>query len=242
MLAIYSTIEPYLAAVGLSAVGFGGVFLAAFGAMKLFGDRWVTAKFNERLEAFKHGQQREIETLKFSFSAAMDRASKLHQREFETLPDAWSTLIDGFNSVLAFTAAFQSYPDIGRMSDPELDEFFLDKEFSKSSEIEIRSSENKNKALQRAIFWLRHGKATDKLREHHVLILKKGIFMSSDIKARFVAIGDLSWDALSEHRLKYELEEYGERPKRDALDKVGNKLVNELETIIRDRLWSDVRS
>lgn len=239
---MYSTIEPYLAAVGLSAVGFGGIFLAVFGAMKVFGDKWVNSKFNERLEAFKHGQQREIETLKFGFSAAMDRASKLHQREFETLPDAWSTLIDGFNSVLAFTAAFQSYPDINRMSDAELDEFFLDNEFSKSSEIEIKSSDNRNKALQKAIFWLRHGKAADKLREHHALILKQGIFMSADIKARFVAIGDLSWDALSEHRIKYELEEYGERPQRDALERVGNRLLNELETIIRDRLWSDVRA
>jgi hypothetical protein len=60
----YNSIQPYLAALGLSALGFGIVFLAAVAAVKWFGESWVTSKFSERLEAFKHAQQREIEQLK----------------------------------------------------------------------------------------------------------------------------------------------------------------------------------
>jgi hypothetical protein len=89
----YQAIEPYLAALGLSALGLGGIFLVAIAAVKWFGERWVTSKFNERLEAFKHAQQREIEQLKLQINASMDRAVKLHQREFETLPEAWATLV-----------------------------------------------------------------------------------------------------------------------------------------------------
>jgi len=46
------------------------------------------------LLAYKHEQQKELEHLKFSINAQMDRATKLHQREFEALPEAWSNSTD----------------------------------------------------------------------------------------------------------------------------------------------------
>jgi hypothetical protein len=92
MLNLYRAIEPYLAALGLTALSAGVIFAALFGAMRWFGESWINSKFSERLEAFKHAQQREIEHLKFQINASMDRAVKLHQREFETVPEAWSSL------------------------------------------------------------------------------------------------------------------------------------------------------
>ena len=142
----YGAIEPYLAAVGLSVVGFGSVFLACFAVLKWFGERWVTAKFSERLEAFKHAQQREIEQLKFQINASMDRAVKLHQREFETLPQAWSTLVIAYNSVKSFTSPLQSYADVRRMNDTELDEFLNDTNLANSQKDDIKKAGDRNKA------------------------------------------------------------------------------------------------
>jgi cell division protein FtsB len=89
VLELYHAIEPYLAAFGFTALSAAIVFGALFGALKWFGENWINSKFSERLEAFKYAQQRELEQLKFQINASMDRAVKLHQREFETLPEAW---------------------------------------------------------------------------------------------------------------------------------------------------------
>ena len=208
--------------------------------MKLFGEHWVTAKFSERLEAFKHGQQREIETLKFSFSASIDRATKLHQREFETLPEAWATLVTAFNSVAAFTAAFQSYADISRMNKDDLEEFFADSDLSKSQQREIELSDDRNSAYQEVVFRIKYTKTADNLREHHLLLVKRAIFMSADLEKQFLEIGDLCWETLSEHRVKHELKEFGARPKKQEFDSTGRQLLDRLEIVVRDRLWSDV--
>jgi protein-S-isoprenylcysteine O-methyltransferase Ste14 len=38
------------------AVG-GGAAAIAFALFRIFGEKWLSAKFNERLEAYKHAQQ-----------------------------------------------------------------------------------------------------------------------------------------------------------------------------------------
>jgi hypothetical protein len=65
MLEIYRAIESYLAALGLTALSASVIFGALYAALKWFGEQWITSKFSERLESFKHAQQREIEQLKF---------------------------------------------------------------------------------------------------------------------------------------------------------------------------------
>jgi hypothetical protein len=240
MLEIYRMIEPYLAALGLTALSGAVIFGALFGAIKWFGESWMASKFSERLEAFKYAQQREIEQLKFQINASMDRAVKLHQREFETLPEAWSTLVTAFSSVRAFTAAFQSYADVGRMRDAEINEFLADSGLSTAQQDDIRNSADRNKAYQEAIFWQRLNKVQDDFRTHHLFLLKNAIFMPSAIKAKFTAFGDLAWDALMERKISQEMKDWRERSKIEKLEKLGDALLLELETDIQKRLWSDV--
>jgi len=58
MLDLYRAIEPYRPALGFTALSAGVIFAALFGAMRWFGESWIASKFSERLEAFKHAQQR----------------------------------------------------------------------------------------------------------------------------------------------------------------------------------------
>jgi hypothetical protein len=238
----YNVIQPYLAAVGLSALGFGSVFLAAVAAVKWFGESWVTSKFSERLEAFKHAQQREIEQLKFQISASMDRATKLHQREFETVPEAWSTLVAAFNSIKAFTSPFQSYADVGRMTDQELEEFLDGTDLGKAQKNDILTSADRNSAYQQAVFWSRFTVVQNDYRKHRTFLLKNAIFMPAAMKAKFSAIGDLAWDALAEHRINHEMKAWSKRPQLEKFEKLGDGMLLELEIEIQRRLWSDVPS
>ena len=47
MLEIYRIIQPYLAALGLTALTTGIILGALYGALKWFGEKWVTSKFTE---------------------------------------------------------------------------------------------------------------------------------------------------------------------------------------------------
>ena|SRR5215207_8611448 len=90
-----------LATIGAALVGFGLSGAIAFALFKFRGERWVNAKFEERLAAYRPEQQKEIENFKFNINKLMDRATKLHQREFEVLPEIWSKLNDAFGATQA---------------------------------------------------------------------------------------------------------------------------------------------
>jgi hypothetical protein len=78
----------------------------AFGMFKLFAEKWLNSKFQRQLEEFKHAQQKEIEQLRFRINAMMDRATKLHQRAFDVLPEAWSRLNDACGKTLALVRPY----------------------------------------------------------------------------------------------------------------------------------------
>lgn len=192
MMAVYHAIEPYLAALGLTALSASVILGGVYAALKSFGDKWVTSKFSERLEAFKHQQQREIERLKFQINASMDRATKLHQREFETLPEAWSKLLNAYNTVRAFTSPFQSHPAVGRMNDSELDEFLATTEFSDAEKSEVKTElADRDRTYQKLLFQYRLGAAFKACRESNDFLQKGAIFLPVSIKQRFDGLSDM---------------------------------------------------
>jgi hypothetical protein len=70
--------------------------------------------------------------------------------------------------------------------------------------------------------------------------MKNAIFMPPSMKAQFTAIGDLAWDALTERRISQEMQDWRQRTNIEKFGKTGDKLLQELETEIQKRLWSDV--
>src|SRR4051794_22694874 len=109
---MWAVIEPLLATLGGVAVALGLTGAAAFGLFKLVGEKWLTARFDERLAEYRHAQQKELERLRFKINGLMDRATKLHQKEFEALPEAWGKLADANAIVQAIVSPLQQYPDL----------------------------------------------------------------------------------------------------------------------------------
>ena len=156
------------------------------------------------------------------------------------MPEAWSKLVTAFNSIKVFTHPFQSYADVARMTNQELDEFLDDSELTKAQKDDIRNSGDRNKTYQEVIFWHRLAKVQNDFRTHNVFLLKNAIFMPSAMKAKFTAISDLAWDALMEHKINHEMKTWKERPRLQKFEKLGDDMLLELETEIQKRLWSDV--
>ena len=140
-------VELLLKAAGIVVLAGGGAAGLILGPFRYFADKWLTSKFDQRLEQFKHAQQVEMENLRFRINSLFDRTTKLHQREFEVVPTAWALLVECKNQVSAFITAFQQYPDLDRMTGPQLDEFLEDSFLAKWQRDEIKSRDQKGGLL-----------------------------------------------------------------------------------------------
>jgi hypothetical protein len=231
-------VELLLKAAGIVVLAGGGAAGLILGPFRYFADKWLTSKFDKRLEQFKHAQQMEMENLRFRINSLFDRTTKLHQREFEAVPTAWALLVECKNQVSAFITAFQQYPDLDRMTGPQLDEFLEDSFLAKWQRDEIKTATKKVDYYIKAIFFHRAGEARATCREQHIYVLKNGIFMPHDMKEKFDRISDLVWKALVEHEVNQ-----SEKPvprlkaARDDLLKEGDPLMKSLEEAIHGALW-----
>jgi len=66
----------------------GGATAIAYGAFTWFGKKWLEGEFAERLKAFKHQQNLQLEQYRYGIKALFSRITKIHEKEFEVLPTA----------------------------------------------------------------------------------------------------------------------------------------------------------
>jgi hypothetical protein len=64
------TAMDLLALVGGGAAIVASTVALAYWLFKLFSEKWLTAKFDERLAAYKHEQQKELEQLRYKINFA----------------------------------------------------------------------------------------------------------------------------------------------------------------------------
>lgn len=231
-------VDLLLKAAGFIVVTGGGAAVLIIGPFRYLADKWLTSKFDKRLEQFKHAQQVEMENLRFKISTLFDRTTKLHQREFEVVPAAWALLVECKNQVSSFITAFQQYPDLDRMTGPQLDEFLEGSPLAKWQRDEIKAETKKVDYYIKAIFFHRAYEARAACREQHVYLLKNGIFMPPDMKEQFDKVSDLTWKALVEHEINQSDKPVPRlKAGRDALEKEGHLLMKSLEEAIYGSLW-----
>jgi len=139
-------LSQFLAAVGAAGLTIAAVVGAAYGLFKLLGEKWLTQKFNERLESYRHEQQKALERLKLQISSTLDRTTKLHQLEFETLGKLWTLAAAAFGEVHQFVHPFQTHADLDSMNSEELADFLAKSTLPEWQKAELR--DGKDKALR----------------------------------------------------------------------------------------------
>jgi hypothetical protein len=235
-------VEKIAALFGAAVFALSTLTGLALWLFKLLGEKWLSSKFSERLEAFKHDQQKEIEHLRFEINKLFDRTTKLHQQEFDVLPKAWSLLVTSNNSARGLTAALQSYPDLSRMLPEELDEFLSKSPLENWQKEELKNETDRNGYYQRAIFWYRLSAVRKEHRKFALFLRRKGIFLPPALKDKFRQVEDLIWDALAECELNKNDAVWPKRlGDQDKLRKEGELLMKQLETEVQERLWNSER-
>lgn len=226
----------------LAFLGGGAVVLAALAGFaywlfKQFSEKWLTAKFNERLEAYKHQQQKELEELRFKISGLLDRTTKLHQREFDVLPEAWGKLVMAHGHVHSVTAGLQSYPDIDRMSPDQLIEFLEKCPLDNWEKEEIKKQSKKTDYYTKAHDRHKAWEARKTYVDFYTYFRKNGVFIREEIKSKFDAIADLTHGALVEYEIGLQHKDFALWEARRKLSSEGGALMKALENEVQSRLW-----
>jgi hypothetical protein len=237
---IVDVLQNVFGAIGALLVAGGGGAVVTWLFIKLFAEGWLNSKFERQLQTYKHAQEREIEELRFRINSMFDRKTKLHQQEFEIVPEAWSRLVEAHAQVNAFTSFLQSYPDLSRMNPTQREEFLKESKLANWQQSELMASSDKNKYYQKAIFFHRSSECRNKCRELHVYTKSKGIFLPEDIRDAFIKLDGIIWNALIEHEINEEEEiRPRERSSMIVFDSTGKQLLDEIESLVRRRLWED---
>lgn len=230
-------VTSILSTLGITAAAAAG---AAYLVFRTLGDKWLTSKFNQTLEAFKHAQQQELEQLRLRINTTFDRTVKLHSNEFEVLPELWARLNDAFHYVSGFTSLGQEYADLDRYSDPELEHFLAESGLPEYQKDELRATDEKTAHYQRLRFWQSLEKVTGKYREFSRYLNVKSIFIQPVLREPIEELSDLMWSALceKEHEERYPDPRKGRWEQGEALRKKGPLLRANIGETIQERLWS----
>lgn len=230
-------IAGLLGTLGITAVAAAG---AAYVLFRYLGDKWLTGKFDQSLEAFKHSQQRELEHLRFRINTTFDRTLKLHSNEFRTLPELWDKLNEAYSHVSIFTSPMQEYPDLDRMSDPALRHFLAESSLAEYQRDEIHATSERTKLYQSFRFWQSFQKVAVKYRDFNHCFKIKGLFVHPTLKVPIEALSDLMWSALCEKESeeRYPDPRKGRWEKSEMFGKEGPAIRDNIGDLIQQRLWS----
>jgi len=199
----------------------------------------MAAKFDEKLAAYRHEQQKELEQLKFKISSLLDRTTKLHQREFEVLPEAWAKLVDAHSATVSVTSPLQSYPDLDNMTFEHLTEFLRKSPLASWEQDELSRASKKTDYFADHIFWRHLNEARKYCRESHGYLQRNGIFVQPDIKQKFSTMENLIWNALIEHEINQQMRLIPRNNEHsNELHSKGEALLKDLEAIVQGRLWN----
>ncbi len=205
----------------------------AYAMFRIFTTKWIETRFSERLEAFRHQQNQEIEHLRFRINTMMDWNVKLHQREFDILPETWSLLNEAFYKIEPIAIGFQRYPNLDEMSSDRLEEFLEKSPLSVVEKTEFKSESNKVEYYMAVKPMHDLNTAINSYNQFHLLLAKNAIFIVEPIKTAFLALDKMLKEAIIERQVQSQQFDKGV-----ILNDKGKQLLKALEQGIQGRLWS----
>jgi len=225
---------------GGSIVG-GGLIWAAYLIFKKLSASWLDHKFAVALEQSKQDNQKELQRIKLQIDARLDRAVKLHGKEFEVLPEAWRLLDLATAAARHLSGSLVQIPPLNTMSQALFDVTLANSPFSEPVREQIRADANKEEMWGRAIRLKFIETAQTRRLEFYEYIMGKGIWIKPDLRAQFLAIDDLNIKAWAEAHTNFQIQGMpGSVPSIAASLKLGADapaLLQKLNDDIAARLW-----
>ena len=210
---------------------------STFALFKLFAEKWLEGKFEENLQQLKHQQDMELAEFRLKVDALFNRITKIHEKEIEVLPLAWTKLHDAVAAMQFFISPGRQYDDLNRMNQAQLDAFLAECELREWEKEEIRAADDKLRKYIDRVYWRELHHVQSSAREFHSYMKRNLIFLSADLKAVFKQIDDLIWAAIIDKEMAHSTQG------RVGMEKTSTDVRNELEplmerveVLVRERL------
>lgn len=223
------------------------VLVGGFGAWfgKNYIDKWLTKHFQGQLDALKHTQAQEIERLRAKIAGMLDRATKLHQHEFEVLPTAWDLLTRALGSVGTVTAIIRESVDPSAMSKDDLEILLRDTPLEEHEKQSVRDAARLEKSgvfqdlMRRYEFNTAHRDA----QAFHNYVIQHGIFIEPTIREKLSESSKELLMALRKWKSILQTPVLMPWPTEEARAHVtkASDLANEIDRLISERLWNASR-
>jgi len=216
--------------------------------LKEFVLKAIDKRFEKQLQEADHAFQQQLRHVQSAIDRELDRARKLQDREFDALSKGWRIAHEAYWRARDATGRGYQVHDLTQMGAQQLDEFIDGLKFPAWQKQELRETQD-IQARQRAYVkaW-KSNQYIECMRWKQKLLMfadRRGIFIQPDIKQRLDALHQLIDDALLEFRLRIQDIDVGhnafnEFVRSDRLRDEGKPVYDELEELIRTRLWSPV--
>jgi hypothetical protein len=225
------TITPIL-------IASGGAAAAVIGILRFFGSKWIDKHFAQQLKEFERRQQEIVNKQQYEINSLLSRVSKIHEKEYDTLPRAWVLLQDACNQLKCLSNPLQSFPNLNRYTPSELAEFLDKSNLSEIHKKKILEQPDKTTYYRKATYWIRAEVVCDSIEEFRKYLLYNRIFLSRDLFSLFREI-EL---AIIEVQAHLESPDNTERPYdrntyafREMIKKI-NQLNEQIEIAVQNRL------
>ena len=224
-------------ALGLtSAATTAGAFLL----FRFLSEKWLTSKFDERLEAYKHAQQQELEQLRLKINTTFDWNAKLNTHEFEILPKLWELTNEAYYSVQDFASQWQQHSDLNKSPPSELDYVLKNSGLPEYQQIAVRTAADKTETFKKFMFWQKYNAVFEKFSAFDRYAISKTVFLQPSLVDLIEQLRQLMSHALAEKETEERY--YDPRPGRwakcDQFRKEGPEIRNQILSAVKDRLWS----
>jgi len=221
----------------------GGGAVVASAVIRSFGEKWLEGRFASRLEELRHQQATEMERLRFKVAGLLDRATKLNQREFEVLPEAWGKIDTAFVHALTALAVYRTYPELGSMSEEHCEEFLSGSKLAKYKIGEILKLKpaDRSTAYVEAMGWIELNEAIAAHHEAYQTLRHHGLFINPETYGKLDEFLNVVYDALHAFQLEKRIGSAanGERPQISKFNRDGATLHSELLDYLRARFWAE---
>lgn len=214
-----------------------------FAFLKFGGEKLIEHQFNKSLEGVRAEQAKSLEQLRFDISASLDRTAKLHQFEFEVLPEAWSRLhIAGGTCYEAIKQNIRKV-EVQFLTDEQLASVLENHEISEldSQNIKNLSGNDRQVAFDKALNFHRWKIAYRDYGEYNNYLLSHGIFIQVGLLEKLKSIAKLTHDAVVEYGHTLDspaLAGQFSSNARDAFRANWSSMIGALETEVHSRLWN----
>jgi hypothetical protein len=232
----------YAGLLGITVIGVAG---AAFGLFRWFGTKWLENKFAERLQSLKSEQEQAIRLVQSTIDREVHRAKKLYDNEFTSLTESWRLLRAAYDVSTSTFASFTTR--VEQMNHEELERHLskIGMEEWQRNEILSLTGVARQDEYWKWSEWQRAINCDKRWRECQQQIDSTSIFFPKGFTEKFREINDMIFDSNAEYQnriRRHKLPEYGEDFSRcesnERLRKNGKSLMNDLEVMVRERLWS----